>query len=74
MTAIVLLIVGFVLGAILVARQREGHGVWGDGCINAHGYFLVAGSLGDRERAISKRTSNYDTTRVRFGEASSPPL
>jgi hypothetical protein len=28
MTAIVLPIVGFVLGAILVARQREGHGIW----------------------------------------------
>ena len=28
MTAIVLSIVGFVLGAILVARQREGHGIW----------------------------------------------
>ena len=27
MTAIVLSIVGFVLGAILVARQREGHGI-----------------------------------------------
>ena len=58
MTAIVLPIVGFVLGAILVARQREGHGIWGDGCINAHGYFLAAGSLGDRERAVSKRASN----------------
>jgi len=39
MTAIVLPIVGFALGAILVARQREGHGIWGNGCINPHAYF-----------------------------------
>ena len=38
------------------ATRRARH--LGDGCINAHGYFPVAGSLGDRERPVSKRASN----------------